>query len=103
MGETPDSEIPEKITSRVRDEPVEYVERDQFLEKHYFYGNETESEPIKAIQKEIDGMARFFCLLSSKDDVQIPTSHLLEIYDQEVEHLRALEEQVVEELPERRR
>ncbi len=103
MGENPVDEMPERITSRVQDEPVEYVERDQFLESHYLYGNETDSEPIKAIQKEIDGMARLVCLLSSKDNVQISTPHLIEVYDREVDHLRALEEQVLEKLPERRR
>lgn len=93
--------LPKRITDRVQDEPVEYLFRDERLEERYRYGDEADSEPVKAIEKEIDGMARLLCALTADEGITTPTSALLNVYEQEVAHLRDLQDEVVSELPER--
>lgn len=90
---------PDRIISRVRDDPDTFVGRNKRLSREYTRGDE-ESEPVKSVQKEIDGMARLFRALNDNDDVSVPASVLVDTYDQELEHLRQMEEDIVASLPE---
>lgn len=95
--------IPDNIKKRVRNESQSYIGRDLDLSIKYRYGDEIEHEPIKAIEKEIDGMARLLCAIVASEEITDSSDHLLQIYQDEVAGLRKLEEEVISELPERER
>lgn len=103
MDESDPGNVPSQIKERVRTNPQSYIGRDLDLNKKYRYGDEIEHEPIKGIQKEIDGMARLLCAIVASEEVTDSSDQLLQIYQNEVEGLRELERQVVSELPERER
>ena len=103
MDESDPANFPSQIKERVRTNPQSYIGRDLDLNRKYRYGDEIEHEPIKGIQKEIDGMARLLCAIVASEEVTDSSDQLLQIYQNEVEGLRELERQVVSELPERER
>lgn len=103
MGDSEQDGIPSNITNRVKNDPQSYIGRDMELSRKYEYGDEIEHEPIKAIQKEVDGMARLLSAIIASGEVTDSSDQLLQIYQSEVESLRELERQVLSELPERER
>lgn len=99
----PSNVVPNRIKNRVRDEPLSYLGRDSYLTDKYRYGDEINHEPVVSIQKEIDGMARLLCRLAAEESLSGDIHTYLEIYENEVERLRALEQGVISELPVRER
>lgn len=103
MDESDPSNVPSQIKERVRTNPQSYIGRDLDLNRKYQYGDKLEHEPVKAIQKEIDGMARLLCAIIASEETTENGDQFLQIYQNEVERLRELERQVISELPERER
>lgn len=101
MTDTSLSDIPEQVKKRVRNDPESYISRDLDLTRKYRFGDEIENEPVKAIQKEIDGMARLLCAIVVDSEDVDDIKRCTRIYQAEVEELRRLEERVISELPER--
>lgn len=93
--------LPDRVHSRVQDDPEEYLARDLRLTKKYQYGDEISHEPVKAIQKEIDGMARLLCRIAAEDRIGGEIRTCVEIYEDEVSNLRELEHQIISQLPDR--
>jgi len=104
MDRSNTEKVPNQIKNRVRDNPQSYIGRDLELNEKYRYGDEIDHEPVKAIQKEVDGMARLLCaIITDEGEPTESTEHYIEIYQNEVEKLRGLERDVISELPERER
>jgi hypothetical protein len=101
MDETDPNQVPTQIESRVRRSPDSFLARDIDLTEKCEYGDEISHEPVKAIQKEIDGMARLLCALVDVDENSDNISQYLRIYNEEVGNLHDLERDVISELPER--
>jgi hypothetical protein len=78
-----------------------FVERDADLTDKYHYSDDIGHEPVKAIQKEIDGMARLLCALVEDEEIHGETHQYLRVYQEEVKGLRELEEDIISVLPER--
>jgi hypothetical protein len=96
-------DIPEDVEERVRSEPATFLGRDKKMERKYKFADGYESEPMKAIQKEKDGMARLLCALASEEEVDVSNSKLIEVYRREMSGLLELEEGVIDELPKQSR
>jgi len=75
-----------------------FIGREQYLLRKYHTNDDINHESPKAIQKELDGMARFLCALAADEQLSEDTKHYLEIYDDVKEELIDLEHQIVEDL-----
>jgi hypothetical protein len=100
MDEADLDQVLDRIEEGVRTDAASFIARDAFLSNKYHFGSEVEHEPVKAIQKEIDGMSRLLCALITEQIVS-DDDQCLRVYQQEVEKLRELEREVISELPER--
>jgi len=100
MDETDSDQVPDRVRNRVRTDAHSFIGRDADLMENYQYSDELGHEPVKAIQKEIDGMARLLCALVADDEVS-SNNHYLGVYQQETGKLRDLEQEVISQLPER--
>lgn len=101
MTESGPNDIPDRIRQRVQSDPESYISRDLSLARKYRFGDEIKNEPVKGIQKEIDGMARLLCAIAEEGERFNNVDQYIRIYQAEIEKLRCLEDQVISELPER--
>jgi len=103
MDETDSDQIPDQVKDRVQLNPRSFINRNLDLTKRYEYGSRISHEPVKGIQKEIDGMARLLYALVAEEEFSGDANECLRVYQREVENLRELEREVISELPERER
>ena len=90
--------IPKQIAIRVRDDPDSFVGREKHLLEDYGTGDNIDHESPKAIQKELDGMARLLCALSIEDQISNDIEQYLDTFDNVKEQLLDLEREIVEDL-----
>ncbi|MCU4799771.1 hypothetical protein OB920_05250 [Halobacteria archaeon HArc-gm2] len=72
-----------------------------YLSEKYQYRDKINHEPVKAIQKERDGMARLLDSLVGEENTIAEDGVYIEIHKDEVENFRKLEREVISQLPER--
>lgn len=103
MDEMDSDRIPNRVKDRVRMNAHSFIKRDVDLTEKYRYGDEISHEPVKGIQKEIDGMARLLYAIVTEEEVSGDANQYVRVYQEEVENLHGLEEEVISELPQRER
>jgi len=88
--------VPEQIAGRVHNTSDSFIGREQYLLRKYQTGNKTSGESPKAIQKEIDGMARLLCAIATEEQSSEDIEQYLNIYDDLKRDLIDLEHQIIE-------